>query len=102
MSGHLCTAPSLRCLDRNSPFHHRTARLAGLLFLVAAGASAQEPSSPQSGRSRAVTGPCLDRGGIDLRDRSGTLVLAGEDRWIGPGHASIDERNGRPVSGWSL
>jgi len=47
------------------------------------------------GRSRAVTGPYLDRSGIDLRERGGTLVLAGEGRWIGPGHASIHERDGR-------
>jgi arabinan endo-1,5-alpha-L-arabinosidase len=47
------------------------------------------------GRSRAVTGPYLDRGGVDLRDRGGTLVLASQDRWIGPGHASILNRDGR-------
>jgi arabinan endo-1,5-alpha-L-arabinosidase len=47
------------------------------------------------GRSRAVTGPYVDRSGIDLRERGGTLVLAGEDRWIGPGHASIDRHKGR-------
>jgi arabinan endo-1,5-alpha-L-arabinosidase len=47
------------------------------------------------GRSRAVTGPYLDWSGTDLRQRGGTLVLGGEDRWIGPGHASIHERDGR-------
>ena len=47
------------------------------------------------GRSRAVTGPYLDRGGVDLRERGGTVVLASGDRWIGPGHASIHERGGR-------
>ena len=33
---------------------------------------------------------------LELRERGGTLVLASEDRWIGPGHASIHERDGRP------
>jgi arabinan endo-1,5-alpha-L-arabinosidase len=47
------------------------------------------------GRARAVTGPYLDRNGTDLRERGGTLVLGSEDRWIGPGHASIFERDGR-------
>src|SRR6185436_18533297 len=41
------------------------------------------------GRSRSVAGPYIDRSGTDLREAGGTLVLAGEDRWIGPGHASI-------------
>jgi arabinan endo-1,5-alpha-L-arabinosidase len=44
------------------------------------------------GRSRKVTGPYSDRKGVDLRERGGTLVLASEDRWIGPGHASLFER----------
>lgn len=47
------------------------------------------------GRSRAVTGPYLDRDGKDMRTGGGTLVLDSEDRWIGPGHASILERSGR-------
>ena len=45
------------------------------------------------GRSRAVTGPYVDRHGVDLRDRGGTLVLASTGRWIGPGHASICVRD---------
>jgi arabinan endo-1,5-alpha-L-arabinosidase len=47
------------------------------------------------GRSRSVAGPYLDRNGADLREGGGTLVLASEDRWIGPGHASIFARDGR-------
>lgn len=49
------------------------------------------------GRSTRVTGPYLDREGVDLADGGGTLVLddqgevLGEDRFIGPGHASIYE-----------
>ena len=47
------------------------------------------------GRSRTVSGPYLDREGRDLRTGGGTLVLDSEDRWIGPGHPSIIERDGR-------
>jgi arabinan endo-1,5-alpha-L-arabinosidase len=46
------------------------------------------------GRSRSVAGPYIDRSGTDLREAGGTLVLAGEDRWIGPGHASIFSHDG--------
>ena len=47
------------------------------------------------GRSPQVTGPYLDREGKALRDGGGTPVLGTDDRWIGPGHASIHERDGR-------
>jgi arabinan endo-1,5-alpha-L-arabinosidase len=47
------------------------------------------------GRSRAVTGPYVDRSGIDLRERGGTMVLTSNERWIGPGHASLHEHKGR-------
>lgn len=41
------------------------------------------------GRSRAVTGPYTDRDGKDMREGGGTLLLAGEGRWRGPGHCAI-------------
>lgn len=47
------------------------------------------------GRSRSIKGPYLDHSGSDLRNRGGSIILAGERRWIGPGHASIHERDGR-------
>ena len=37
------------------------------------------------GRSRAITGPYLDRGGRDLRSGGGEVLLASDDRWKGPG-----------------
>jgi arabinan endo-1,5-alpha-L-arabinosidase len=46
------------------------------------------------GRSHSVTGPYLDRAGTDLRQGGGTLVLGSEDRWIGPGQASILAQDG--------
>lgn len=41
------------------------------------------------GRSRSITGPYLDRDGIDLRQRGGTLLLASDGPFIGPGHANV-------------
>ena len=46
------------------------------------------------GRSRAVTGPYLDRDGTDLVSGGGSMVIASEGRWIGPGHASIYAKDG--------
>lgn len=63
------------------------------------------------GRSREITGPYLDKEGIDLLKGGGSLLLETEGRFIGPGHASIlqegekhwmsyhfydKEENGRP------
>jgi arabinan endo-1,5-alpha-L-arabinosidase len=40
------------------------------------------------GRSRAITGPYLDRQGQDMRFGGGTLVVGGNDAWAGVGHNS--------------
>ena len=47
------------------------------------------------GRSRVVTGPYADREGTKMSEGGGTRVLASAGRWIGPGHASIHEQDGR-------
>ena len=47
------------------------------------------------GRSKSITGPYVDKTGTLLTEGGGTLVLASEDRWIGPGHASLFTRDGR-------
>lgn len=47
------------------------------------------------GRSGKITGPFLDQSGKDMRDDGGTLLLAGVDEFIGPGHASLLRRDGR-------
>ena len=41
------------------------------------------------GRSDAPTGPFLDLEGIDLRNGGGTLLLDGDERHAGPGHAGL-------------
>lgn len=41
------------------------------------------------GRSKNIVGPYLDRDGVDLRKRGGTLVLETEEEEIGPGHAGL-------------
>jgi arabinan endo-1,5-alpha-L-arabinosidase len=41
------------------------------------------------GRSREVTGPYLDASGTPMLEGGGTAVLLGNDRWLGPGGASL-------------
>jgi arabinan endo-1,5-alpha-L-arabinosidase len=41
------------------------------------------------GRSKEITGPYLDRDGVDLRKGGGSLLLETDGRFIGPGHAGI-------------
>jgi len=41
------------------------------------------------GRSRAATGPYVDADGKPMLDGGGTLVLAGDERWRGPGHNGV-------------
>ncbi len=41
------------------------------------------------GRARAVSGPYVDAEGRPLLEGGGTLVLAGTERWRGPGHNSV-------------
>jgi arabinan endo-1,5-alpha-L-arabinosidase len=47
------------------------------------------------GRARAVTGPYLDRAGVDLVDGGGTLFLDTSGRFIGPGHVAVFAENGQ-------
>lgn len=49
------------------------------------------------GRSRTVTGPYLDRDGVDMLKGGGTLVLETDGAAIGPGHAGFFERDGRTM-----
>jgi arabinan endo-1,5-alpha-L-arabinosidase len=41
------------------------------------------------GRARRLTGPYVDRSGKSMMEGGGTLVVAGNGRWAGPGHCSV-------------
>jgi arabinan endo-1,5-alpha-L-arabinosidase len=41
------------------------------------------------GRSKTITGPYFDRDGVSMMEGGGTLIDAGDDRWIGPGHCAV-------------
>ncbi|MCR4415027.1 MAG: arabinan endo-1,5-alpha-L-arabinosidase [Thermoguttaceae bacterium] len=47
------------------------------------------------GRSKDVLGPYVDSEGRRMLDGGGTLVVAGSDRWRGPGHNSVLGADGR-------
>jgi arabinan endo-1,5-alpha-L-arabinosidase len=46
------------------------------------------------GRSTSVTGPYLDRNGINMANGGGTVLLESTGRFIGPGHPGILSENG--------
>jgi arabinan endo-1,5-alpha-L-arabinosidase len=47
------------------------------------------------GRSAQITGPYLDKNGVDLMNEGGTVLLETDGPFIGPGHAGIFEENGK-------
>lgn len=49
------------------------------------------------GRSPKIEGPYLDKEGVEMKSGGGTLVLATEGRFIGPGHASIFIEDGKEM-----
>ncbi len=51
----------------------------------------------RAGRAKKITGPYLDREGVDMKEGGGTPVLSTDGRFIGPGHASIHEEKGREM-----
>jgi arabinan endo-1,5-alpha-L-arabinosidase len=44
------------------------------------------------GRSKSISGPYLDRTGLDMMHGGGTPVVAGDSRWRGPGHNAVLRR----------
>lgn len=48
------------------------------------------------GRSTSITGPYLDRNGVDMVANGGTLFMQGSGKFAGPGHAGILFENGVP------
>jgi arabinan endo-1,5-alpha-L-arabinosidase len=50
------------------------------------------------GRARRLTGPYMDRSGKPMMEGGGTLVVAGQGRWAGPGHCAIlQDKNGETL-----
>lgn len=41
------------------------------------------------GRAREITGPYFDKDGVSMMEGGGTLIDAGDERWIGPGHCAV-------------
>ncbi|MBT2657195.1 family 43 glycosylhydrolase [Bacillus sp. ISL-18] len=41
------------------------------------------------GRAKTITGPYYDKEGVSMMEGGGTLIDAGDDRWIGPGHCAV-------------
>jgi arabinan endo-1,5-alpha-L-arabinosidase len=41
------------------------------------------------GRSKNITGPYVDKNGQSMMRGGGTVIDAGSDRWIGPGHCAV-------------
>ena len=52
-------------------------------------AGAESTYKVMVGRAKNVEGPYLDYNGIDMAQGGGTLVLANNDNWRGPGHNSV-------------
>ncbi|HEX8426987.1 family 43 glycosylhydrolase [Hymenobacter sp.] len=48
----------------------------------------------QVGRSTSVTGPYLDKSGVDLYRNGGTTLIATSGNYVGPGHAGLFVENG--------
>ncbi|MCB2407865.1 family 43 glycosylhydrolase [Hymenobacter lucidus] len=48
----------------------------------------------QVGRATSVTGPYLDRSGVDLNRNGGTTLLATKGNYVGPGHVGLFQENG--------
>ncbi|WP_370661038.1 family 43 glycosylhydrolase [Psychrosphaera algicola] len=47
------------------------------------------------GRSKSVTGPYLDKNGVDMNHGGGSLVISGNDNWVALGHNSAYTFDGK-------
>jgi arabinan endo-1,5-alpha-L-arabinosidase len=47
------------------------------------------------GRAETITGPYLDKENVPMLEGGGTLLLAGSERWKGPGHNAIVNKDGQ-------
>ncbi|MBT2736676.1 family 43 glycosylhydrolase [Bacillus sp. ISL-7] len=41
------------------------------------------------GRAKEISGPYMDKNGVSMMEGGGTLIDAGDERWIGPGHCAV-------------
>ncbi|MBX0289289.1 family 43 glycosylhydrolase [Hymenobacter sp. HSC-4F20] len=48
----------------------------------------------QVGRATSITGPYLDKNGVDLNRNGGTTLLATKGNYVGPGHVGLFQENG--------
>ncbi|SNR86091.1 MULTISPECIES: family 43 glycosylhydrolase [Hymenobacter] len=48
----------------------------------------------QVGRSTSITGPYLDKNGVDLNKNGGTTLIATSGNYVGPGHVGLFIENG--------
>ncbi|GAB3237377.1 hypothetical protein GCM10027346_28900 [Hymenobacter seoulensis] len=48
----------------------------------------------QVGRSTSITGPYLDKNGVDLNKNGGTTLLATSGNYVGPGHVGLYQEGG--------
>lgn len=61
------------------------------------GACCQGASSTyyiQVGRSTSITGPYLDKNGVDLNKNGGTTLIATSGNYVGPGHVGLFQEGG--------
>jgi arabinan endo-1,5-alpha-L-arabinosidase len=49
------------------------------------------------GRSVKITGPYVDKGGVPMLEGGGTLVLAGNQRWVGPGGEAVTHQSAADI-----
>ncbi|UOQ50947.1 family 43 glycosylhydrolase [Hymenobacter cellulosivorans] len=48
----------------------------------------------QVGRSTSITGPYVDKNGVDLNRNGGTTLMATQGNYVGPGHVGLFQENG--------
>ncbi|UOQ70241.1 family 43 glycosylhydrolase [Hymenobacter cellulosilyticus] len=48
----------------------------------------------QVGRSTSITGPYVDKNGVDMNRNGGTTLMATQGNYVGPGHVGLYQENG--------
>ncbi|HEU6448235.1 MAG TPA: family 43 glycosylhydrolase [Verrucomicrobiae bacterium] len=76
------------CLYRHGNYYYLFVNFGGCC------AGADSTYNIRVGRSTSVSGPYLDKNGINMINGGGTMLLESTGRFIGPGHAAIMNDNG--------